>query len=118
MILGENDGFINIIKVPPITSTESYRKGYVHQEYVLFLSKFGEFKVFIVVTPSEVGFRGKRGKILHTIITRWRSGNTGEIDARVIRELDWESICGQAKERLERSAIPPGILQKPLLVLI
>jgi len=75
------------------------------QEFEPSFSLFGEFRVFIVAESDREGeetksIRGRRGTILHTIITEWPQGNDvpGEVYAHAANPYDFRSPYVQPLE--------------------
>lgn len=69
---------------------------YFHQEHVGSFEEIGEFRVFIVTeTVTSSGdltraIRGRRGKVVHSILTRWVPG--GRVASDRITDSVWEQV--------------------------
>ncbi|CAD6592711.1 MAG: hypothetical protein ASARMPREDX12_006411 [Alectoria sarmentosa] len=62
------------------------------QSYEPFFSRFGEFRVFIAARPSPslTALRGRKGRILHTVVTEWVCAHDpGAMYARVATPQDF-----------------------------
>lgn len=67
------------------------------QSHEPFFSLFGEFRVFVVAAPSAsaTATRGRRGRVLHTVITEWVSpqDHPGAMYARAASAQDFTSAA-------------------------
>ena len=70
---------------------------YFHQEHVSSFDEVGEFRVFIVTEIVPLfgedpprAIRGRRGKVVHSILTRWVAG--GRMASDRITDSMWEQV--------------------------